>query len=106
MKKENAIFILESIDNYLKRQNDYSERDHDAIMMAIEALKQEIPKWIPCSERLPDEADYYFITHKYIDDEETEMDYWDGKEWQTTKPEYVLAWMPLPEPYKGEGDEK
>lgn len=40
MKKEYAIFILQSIDNYLKRQNDYSERDHDAIMMAIEALRE------------------------------------------------------------------
>lgn len=48
MKNENAIFILHSIDDYLKRKNDYSERDHDAIMMAIEALKQERPhgEWI------------------------------------------------------------
>lgn len=43
MKKEDAIFRLQSIDNYLKRQNDYSERDHDAIMMAVEALKEQRP---------------------------------------------------------------
>ena len=40
MKKEEAIFRLQIIDNYLQRQNDYSERDHDSIMMAIEALKE------------------------------------------------------------------
>lgn len=41
MKKEDAILRLQIIDNYLKRQGDYSERDHDSIMMAIEALKEQ-----------------------------------------------------------------
>ena len=52
MKKENAIFRLQSIDNYLKRQNDYSERNHDAIMMAIEALKTETKKCPICGSDL------------------------------------------------------
>lgn len=82
---------------------------------------QQDPQWIPCSERLPDEDYWSGANHQYsadvlmtvhnADDEETIIDYGhtiDGtwysdttdcivpSEWK------VLAWMPLPEPYKGE----
>lgn len=65
-------------------------------------------EWIPCSERLPKETDYYLVTGQ-----------WKGEERKTWICEFLVlnsafgggwcnhaknpvvdAWMPLPEPYK------
>ena len=69
------------------------------------------PQWIPCSERLPEESGTYICTcndganirvsfFKY----QKRMKCWDmtgaRAYWQ------VLAWMPLPEPYKAERREE
>lgn len=82
---------------------------------------QPEPHWIPCSERLPDE-DYWtganfqysadvLMTVYNAEDEETIIDYGhtvDGSWYSDTTdclvPSWweVLAWMPLPEPYKGD----
>lgn len=62
--------------------------------MAINALKQ--PSWIPVTERLPEERGYYLTTTK---NGEVYCDYWDEDNFNRT--ELVIAWMPLPEPYKG-----
>ena len=63
-------------------------------------------QWIPCSERLPEKFGDYLVSVKrhgwnceeYI---ENDIAYWDDLE-GFHKAEEVLAWMPLPEPYKGE----
>ena len=67
---------------------------------------QPEPKWIPCSERLPENRLYVLVTYKYeyglIDHGIT----WYGQaeeKWDTSRE--VIAWMPLPEPYREEGDE-
>ena len=61
------------------------------------------PHWIPCSERLPEKVGVYLVTdHKgdvvrYVFfDSETSKDYWKR---------CATAWMPVPEPYKGETDD-
>ena len=74
-------------------------------------------KWIPCSERLPDEHENYIVT---VCDEcnmiwaETVVvlaEYFEGSWlWYEGGDEYditdmVIAWMPLPEPYKGKKNE-
>jgi len=85
-------------------------------------------EWIPCSERLPEEdywtgatfqhyfhhstySAYVLMTVFNADDDETIIDYGhtvDGEWYSDTTdcflpPEWkVLAWMPLPEPYKEE----
>ena len=58
-------------------------------------LKQ--PRWIPCSERLPNKDGYYLTTTYY---RQVYADYWNEDHFDRT--EAVIAWMPLPEPYKGE----
>lgn len=59
-------------------------------------------QWIPCSERLPLDHDSVLIT---------DYDYWidigyhDGQTWHYSEAvgtPQVIAWMPLPDPYKGE----
>ena len=41
MTRETAKRKIEMLDSYLQRKNDYGESDHEAMMMAIEALSQE-----------------------------------------------------------------
>ena len=65
---------------------------------AIEQLKSL--QWIPCSERLPFDAGYYLTTTTY---NEVFCDYWNLNEWNRTG--QVIAWMPLPEPYREDENE-
>lgn len=69
-----------------------------AMQKAIQKLKTG---WIPVSERLPEEKGY-FLTSTVFDD--VYCDFWNGEEFERT--EMILAWMPLPEPYKKEGEEE
>lgn len=66
--------------------------------------------WIPCSERLPDKSDFYMIcsyngdTYDYRKNWFYHEDDYGDSEWTGLIPcEKVIAWAPLPEPYKPEG---
>ena len=77
--------------------------DREALDMAIKALEQTV--WIPVSERLPEKQDCYLVTTKWKGSHsgnvyiETNMAVYreKPKEWDCVD---VIAWMPLPEPYK------
>jgi hypothetical protein len=83
------------------------------IQKAYEIGKAENPnKWIPVSERMPEKTDFYLIQHtrKYCPDEMA-VAFYSAQE-ANADPNYtwefetiadvqeVIAWMPLPEPYK------
>lgn len=88
----------------------------EALDHAIKALEQT--KWIPVSERLPEERNYYLITVE-IDGMNGCKPYYEIQtSWYSDKQfvvEYkgdgliarrrVIAWMPLPEPYKAESED-
>ena len=62
-----------------------------------------LSRWIPCSERLPEDNTEVIVC--FYSGTVTEMRYWGNGIFQgiyehTTK--VIVAWMPLPEPYKGE----
>ena len=58
-------------------------------------------KWIPVSERLPDNNDMVLVTvqSKRIEPYVTRAYYLPGAGFDTWNMANVTAWMPLPEPY-------
>lgn len=54
------------------------------------------PEWVPVSERLPKENGAYLTTSMFG---KVHCDRWDGRNFNRT--EMVIAWMELPEEYKG-----
>lgn len=75
----------------------------DIIAEEIEDLPSAQPRWIPCSERLPEFEGKYLVTDEaggitdiLVDDF---FQYDDGT-WGWMYSQNVIAWMPLPEPYK------
>ena len=81
------------------------------ICNAIKALEHE-SDWIPVSERLPEKDGQYLVTIKNLTGYEQlcndvfECEFfgrdWIFKGWKDNK---VIAWMPLPQPYKAESEE-
>nr|WP_288793784.1 DUF551 domain-containing protein [uncultured Eubacterium sp.] len=71
---------------------------------------QPEPRWIPCSERLPEEGVNVLLCIKDWESQKTKMvvslrrdyNYWDGLGREIRGD---IAWMPLPEPYKEGADE-
>ena len=73
----------------------------DALAMAVSALEQT--KWIPVTERLPEENVRVLVCFRFTEYSQVEMDtdrIEKGKWYRWSK--YVTHWMPLPEPPKGE----
>ena len=137
MNNLQAIGLLKGLEQNLDDYCELNDEGKAAFRMAIEALElfgnaEQLPsvqpeqKWIPCSERLPEERDWYLGIFKepdtgWINPIPFICDYLLGtKTKATTKEGWILkghtdreeyidyyfnlecvAWMPLPEPYKG-----
>lgn len=59
-------------------------------------------RWIPCSERLPEHSCQTLVTTKWDTEYSVEYGFYWGEDnkWGIIT-NNVIAWMPLPEPYKG-----
>ena len=98
ISRQDAIKVVEGIDSHFVEY--------------IEQLPSAQPeqRWIPCSERLPEDVEIgeEYPTAIFCTRDAVYVgfyDYMSGK-WWNDDPFYtvgkVIAWMPLPEPYKGE----
>ena len=93
-----------------------------SVLHDIRELPSVTPKsrWIPVSERLPESSGVYIVSSWVSDGEEsailTDANYYDGNgTWYNDNrinwgrdlvTDKIVAWMPLPEPYKeGTGNE-
>ena len=82
---------------------DYAHGFADGYKKGLKDAQPE-PQWIPVSERLPDDLGDYLVSIKRIgwnmeEYVENDIAYWDDLE-GFHKADEVLAWMPLPEPYR------
>ena len=78
------------------------EVDTEEVVKRIKEEYDITDSWIPVSERLPSEKGWYLITvqdiNRFVD-----VDYYYGNsEWdEVLSKQEIIAWMPLPKPYKG-----
>lgn len=62
-------------------------------------------KWISCEERLPDEAGCYLVTTDGRYNDIVDIAFYNAEDEVWYKASKILAWQPLPQPYKKEGAE-
>lgn len=121
--------LIDEIEEYIEEYSDVDENGYHnlkwcAMMEALEVIKQQpkIGEWIPVSEGLPKERDWYLAVFResdtgfiliprvaeYVGRETkiTTKDYWIIID-LSTPVEYIrnlecIAWQPKPEPWKGE----
>ncbi len=60
----------------------------------------DVPQWIPCSERLPKAPTFCLVTTDGSHNDVIDIAMYMSDGWH--KASKVLAWMPLPKPWKGE----
>lgn len=95
VKKVPSVDIQERLDNAYAHGYTAAESEYRAI---LEAAQPE-QRWIPCSQRLPTKPGRYLATTEDLGSKsKVETALFDGDDFW----ENVRAWMPLPEPYKGE----
>ena len=123
MTREEVIKLLALIRSTVYLGN---RKFFNALEFAISYLRQPEPQWIPCSVRLPEPKEQVLVYQTYTRFHEitigwrTERKFWEWIDYPLDlKPysptsfgaicpgnEYVKAWMPLPEPYREDGNEQ
>jgi len=82
----------------------YWDRESNFCALHRPSAQTEMP-WIPCSKKLPEKEGPYLISNSRHTFEAMFL----GGEWYSRELDLlldgVLAWMPLPEPYREDGDQ-
>lgn len=103
---------IEAIEKYFGDLEIQGRFDILSIIKKLPSAQPE-PRWIPVTEKLPEanEIDEKGFIKAYLVQDARWMDVarWNGDVWIAwgygTVLKDVTAWMPLPEPWKGEADE-
>ncbi|MBR6984644.1 MAG: DUF551 domain-containing protein [Ruminococcus sp.] len=115
------IAAIEAVDEW---DGGYNMQRANMIRDAIKALPSEQPQWIPVTERLPERGKDVLVTRNYDgradhikscryvevascygEDDDVSWNSYSDEYKMTPKNHRVVAWMPLPEPWRGEKDE-
>ena len=105
-KGEQMSDLISRLSELRSQYNCFNANERDAyhtLSEAIEALKeQKTGKWIPCSEEIPKMTGYYIATCHDGVCYRTSVVKWSTGWVLTGARSYwkVIAWMPLPTPYK------
>ena len=104
MTKKEAIERLIDMGSIIISKNEEDKRYCHAIKIAIKALEQPAPQWIPVSERLPKKSGQYYVSggDKVWICEFLILQNFTGGWCNAVSNPVVQAWMPLPEPYRSE----
>lgn len=114
MTKEEAKITLANLKRYMSGGGVVDKSVNKAIDMAIEALSQPEPHWIPVTKDLPKESGHYIVTtrtvclpinllHPELDrySNNVRIDYFRAYDNKFDLPSTVAWWSePLPEPYE------
>lgn len=85
-----------------------SDMDYFKEILAKQPSAQPEQRWIPCSEVLPKDEKYYLVQNEYWDmmiARYTHSEYWEQIYQLKPVKDEIIAWMPLPEPYKAERED-
>lgn len=96
IRRQDAIDALN--DEYHGMLSDESMKIYQ-IKNWLEGLPSAEPQWIPVSERLPIPPTFCLVTTDGSHGDVIDIALYMSDGWH--KASEVLAWMPLPEPYKG-----
>ena len=114
----------QTVIDYVLKDNYYNggwfEIEKDKYVEWLKALPSVQPKqrWTPVSERLPKSSGVYIVSRWFSDGFEIKLladaCYFDGSTWYDDNrinhnreiDKNIVAWMPLPEPYKAESEDK
>ena len=101
-----AFGLSEKTRKYGGDHSGYDTRMLYEIQNTLESLPDAGPEWIPCEKELPGIREEVIATDGVFVDcasrrwyPDTDATIWEGSDGWTID---VKAWMPLPEPYKGE----
>ena len=110
------LYLADAIEE-LSRRAEEGEVVAESWQKACKGLESRMPRWIPVTERLPDDRRDVQITVFWHDAWRTMYGYYDGAYWHLYAPMhtevadvYVIGWMekptpmPLPQPPKEEHD--
>lgn len=94
------------------RHNDAEEMEGIRDRLIKRLLEQE-PEWIPVSERLPEDGEVVLFSTKtdrvfngrYFADD-TDFQWYAFRDETFVEDNVITAWMPLPQPYKAESEDK
>ena len=111
VKEHRALYCDNTPDTFSKLS--YVEKSRvdelDTAIATLINLPSAEPRWIPCSERLPNGGHNVLMCRKNGTVGEgcyhSIIGEWSQFRWNAIGVKDVIAWMPLPEPYGGESDE-
>ena len=93
---------IDAVKRFLKDDDDWFQ-EAAASMIKMLPSADRPTEWIPVSERLPGKNGCYLVSTTGTNNDIIDIAYYIEGMWH--KASRIKAWMPLPEPYREDGEE-